>query len=298
MDKLETAILKTLAYADIFDFPLKADEIWRFLIKETNNKQQITNNKIQKLIRERKIKKRNGFYFLMGREKVVKIRKKREKENRKKLQIVKKISRFLKIIPFFKMAAITGALAMENSKKEDDIDVLIVSKKARLWTTRFLVTILVEILAKRRRPGDKNITNKICLNMFLDEDHLTVPKDERDLFSAHEVIQLKPLWDRNETYQKFLVANQWVERFLPNAIKNKKQRTKNKEQKKLFFYLLSVICYLLSVENILKHFQLWYMRKRRTTEVISAGIIRFHPQDARSWVLKEYQKRVNFLNTS
>ncbi|TSC53191.1 MAG: hypothetical protein LiPW16_466, partial [Microgenomates group bacterium LiPW_16] len=30
--------------------------------------------------------------------------------------------------------------------------------------------------------------------------------------------------------------------------------------------------------------QLKYMNPRRTTEVISEGIIRFHPQDARKWV--------------
>ena len=304
MNKFEIAILKTLAYADIFDFPLKADEIYRFLIKKTKNKKQTIEKATQELIRAGKIKKKNGFYFLMGREKIVKIRKKREKESRKKLQIVKKISRLLKIIPLVKMTAITGALAMENSKNEDDIDVLIVSKKARLWTTRFLVTILVEILAKRRRPGDKNITNKICLNMFLEEDHLVIPKDERDLFSAHEVIQLKPLWDRNETYQKFLVVNQWVEKFLPNAIiktKNKKQKTENPDLKtqkldrKKSLLNFSISQFLNFCEVFLKHFQLWYMRNRRTTEIVSDGIIRFHPQDARIWILKEYLKRVDSL---
>jgi len=34
------------------------------------------------------------------------------------------------------------------------------------------------------------------------------------------------------------------------------------------------------------------MRKKRTTEVVSDGIIRFHPQDARNWILKAYKKRL------
>jgi len=312
MSKLEAAILKTLAYADIFDFPLKKDEIWRFLIinqkpktsakgrSSSGRKNQKHTSKTQKLIRQGKLGKRSGFYFLKGREKIVKLREKREEWSKEKLKIAKRVVSVLKIIPTVKMVAVTGALAMKNSEKEDDIDFLIVGQKEKLWITRFLTTILVEIFARRRRPGDKNITNKICLNMFLDEEHFAVLRNKRDLFSAHEVVQLKSLWDKDKTYQKFLAANQWVKIFLPNTIiktKNKKQKTKNtyKKANKFILNLLSVICYLLSVENVLKHFQLWYMRNRRTTETISAGIICFHPQDARVWILKEYQKRIDSL---
>ncbi len=41
--------------------------------------------------------------------------------------------------------------------------------------------------------------------------------------------------------------------------------------------------------------QLKYMAKKRTTEVVEKGRLRFHPQDARTWVLPEYQKRLKRL---
>jgi len=309
MDQIKTAILKTLAYADVFDFPLKEDEIGKYLIISAKGKRQKAKLqiKIQKLIREGKIEEKEGFYFLRGREKIVKIRKERERESRKKLQIARGIGEILKFIPTIKMVAVTGALAISNSKAGDDIDLLIVNQKGRIWTTRFLATIFVEMFAKRRRPGDKDIANKICLNMFLDEGYLEIPEKEQDLFSGHEVVQLKPLWDRNNTYQKFLATNQWVEKYLPNAIRKlKAQKLKRKttaknskpEEKKLLAlscrFALCALRFAL-VENALKRFQLWYMRKRRTTEVISNGLIRFHPKDARVWVLKEYYKRLNSL---
>jgi len=107
-------------------------------------------------------------------------------------------------------------LAMENSNENDDIDLLIITSKSRLWLTRFLTVILLELVANRRHPADKEVKDKICLNMFLDEGHLEVPKKEQDLFSAHEVCQLKVLWDKNGIYQKFLKANLWSKKFLPN----------------------------------------------------------------------------------
>ncbi len=49
------------------------------------------------------------------------------------------------------------------------------------------------------------------------------------------------------------------------------------------------------LEALARWGQLRYMKPRRTTEVIEPGRIRFHPQDARKWVLEEYQARLKKL---
>ena len=46
------------------------------------------------------------------------------------------------------------------------------------------------------------------------------------------------------------------------------------------------------IEPIARFVQLRYMRKRRTNEVISGSIIRFHPADARVWVRDALAKRL------
>jgi hypothetical protein len=53
--------------------------------------------------------------------------------------------------------------------------------------------------------------------------------------------------------------------------------------------------FLTKLEALARWAQLKYMSPRRTTEVIEPGRIRFHPQDARQWVLKAYQKRLKKL---
>lgn len=52
------------------------------------------------------------------------------------------------------------------------------------------------------------------------------------------------------------------------------------------------------LEALARWAQLKYMQPRRTTEVIEPGRIRFHPQDARNWVLKKYRERLKKLQTA
>lgn len=207
MNQVSKAILRTIAYADIFDYPLTGPEIRKFLISEAPQK-------IPDLLQG--VAQTNGLYFLKGREKTVAIRRKREQWSREKMKIAQRVTGWLKLIPTIKMVAVTGALAMNNADRNDDIDLLIVTSRNRLWLTRLLTVLLVELVSSRRHPGDKVVTDKICLNMFLDEDYLAVPKKERDLFSGHEVCQLKPLWDKDHCYQKFSEANLWSKKFLAN----------------------------------------------------------------------------------
>jgi len=204
----------TLAYADIFDYPLKASEIRRYLISD----KKIDFKNFQKeLSQSSKLADKQGdYFFLKGRKKIVAIRKQRENQGQKKLIIARRTTNWLKMIPTIKMIGVTGALAMNNAREDDDIDILIVTSKNRLWLTRFLVVLLTELVARRRHPNDKETRDKICLNMFLDEKCLGVPEKERDLFTAHEVCQLVPIYDRNGTYKKFLEKNLWVKKYLPN----------------------------------------------------------------------------------
>lgn len=292
---IQHAIMKTIIYADIFDCPLKIEEIKKWLIESGITNQPVCAGGELRINNLKNIKEKDGYYFLKGRDKLVALRKEKEKYSLEKLKIVKKIAALLKLIPTIKLVGLTGALAVNNAKDDDDIDLFIITSRGLLWTTRFMVTVLVEISGRRRCPNAINVNNKICLNMFVDEDHLEIPHKEQDLFSAHEVVQMKLLWDKDETYKKFLRANEWVKKFLPNAIRNAiKTRSARwqsltwippmvEELVKSFFNVL---------EKIFKNSQLWYMIKRRTTEVIKEGIIRFHPHDARIWILKKYRERI------
>lgn len=50
--------------------------------------------------------------------------------------------------------------------------------------------------------------------------------------------------------------------------------------------------FLAKLEALARWFQLKYMAKRRTTEVVESGRIRFHPKDCRWWILKKYKEKL------
>lgn len=295
------AILKTLYYADIFDYPLKEGELWRKIISPTQpiKGPAILRKSIKELYHLGLIGQKQGYYFLPNRGKIVALRRKRAKWSREKFVRARRISNLLKIIPTICMVGLTGSLAVENADREDDIDFLIVASAGTVWLTRLLTTVFLDVIGQRRRPGQKSVRDKICLNMYLDERNLQIPKEERDLYAAHEITQLKPLWERGNVYQKFVEDNLWIKDYLPNSLDTRILRYKqslllrNKDIKKKKARSILITQYLSIFERMAKQFQLWYMWERRTTEKVSDGSIRFHPQDARIWILKEYQKKIS-----
>lgn len=278
MDKPKQAILKTLAYADIFNYPLTAKEIHRWLISSTPIK--LTN------LNFKNISKTANYFHLPNRQSTLKLRRHRSQSSLQKLKIAQRIANYLKFIPTIKLIAITGTLSMNNSDKYDDIDLLIITKTNHLWTTRLLAIFLLELIGQRRRPdlkiGPIN-SNKICLNLFLDESSLALSKSQRNLYTAHEVIQIKPIFDRRNTYQDFLNANSWVKRFLPNALT-------------ITLTGPDPVSVKNPLESLAYKLQLKIMKKKRTREKISPHFAFFHPRPTSKIVLNQYHQRLKNLN--
>jgi len=315
MKILQKTILAVLVYHDIFNYPLKEQEIRRFLVQIRNHsvvkgnlvkmrdkfkfsKSQIQNS-LKLLQKKEKVVKQDNYYCLSGREGIINLRKRREKYSKEKIKIAEKVVKVLKIIPWIKMIAVTGALAMNNSSKDDDIDFLVITAKNRLWLTRLLMVIVLEILDKRRRPDHKKVKDKICLNMFLDETVLSLSKDKQSLFTAHEIIQMKPIFNKDYIYERFLQSNLWVKNYLPNGVKNLELGSEEEFNtiSSMFNILGSKFNVLNSIflflEKITYQFQLKHMKSRRTIEKISLHSAFFHPKDRATKILKRYNKSIH-----
>ena len=130
--------------------------------------------------------------------------------------------------------------------------------------------------------------------MLLDESCLTLPK--QNLYTSHEVIQMKPLVVKNNIHQKFLQANEWVRGFLPNAMETHPSVPSaggdGKTQSPLHGRGKGVGSFL---EFFAKTIQIWYMKKYRTKEVITDTLLAFHPEDQGEKVMKEFERRIKKL---
>lgn len=188
---LSKNILQTIIYYDIFNFPLTSFEIWKYLIAE---KSFALGEVVEKLDSEElkgKIEGYRGFYFLAGRKELVGRRIQNDKNSVAKFKIAEKATKWLRFVPFVRMIAVTGTLAMKNCEKDSDIDLFVVLEKGRIFTGRLLVTGLVHLLRKRRYG--KKIKNRICLNYFVATDRLEIQR--KDLFAANEYSFIYPIFD-------------------------------------------------------------------------------------------------------
>jgi hypothetical protein len=284
LSNIEKSILTTILYSDIFHFPLTREELWRFLISNKPVTRKEFSDALSHL--EEKIVHKDGYYFLPGNEVIVEQRKKHLPEVRKKLQIAKKAAFYLSYIPTIKFIGISGGLALDNAGRDDDIDLFIIVKKGTLFTTRFWILALLEWKQLRRKRGEKNPSDKICINLLVDETRLLWPAKKRDLYIAHEIAQIKPLFERNGTYQKFIDSNSWIRQFLPNSL----------DEKSIFlgihsstnYITLQIFSFFLSsrpFEVFMQKWQKQYMKKHRTTEIVTQTLLAFHPNDYRASTL-------------
>jgi len=257
---LKQGQISSLVYHDIFDYPLKQSELVKWF---AGKKIRVNTNNI-------KITKNNGLYYLKGRKGLIYKRILRGKTSKYKMTKAIKASKLLALIPSVKMVAVTGALAMENASGTSDIDLMIVTSRNLMWTTRLVVIVALYIFRiPRRRPDDKIQEDKLCLNMWVDESFLRW-SGKKNAYTAHEISQIKPIINKDNTYEKYIFTNKWIKDYWPNATTYKKVVTKTLPKPFVFVPLL---------EEFTRKIQYEYMKKKITNEVISPKTARFHPLD-------------------
>lgn len=198
---LENAILEALVYSDIFEYPLTAGELHRFLIKPASR------HAVEECAAGMKdVNCRAGYYYLAGRGEIVEIRKRREDASHEVLKRAIVYGHILAAFPFIRMVAVTGSLAVLNLSKNPDMDFMLVTAHGRVWTARAFAIILGRIA---RFFGDT-----MCPNIIVSERMLAWPL--HDLYSARELCQMVPIAG-NDVYLRLFAANAWVGSFLPNA---------------------------------------------------------------------------------
>lgn len=272
----EEAILITLLYSDIFAFPLRKDELWNYLI----SKQPITKKQFTAGLRflEPYIKKVNGYYMLKdGAANPVK-RELLTGEVTKKYALAQRAASILRHIPTIQFIGISGGLAAQNVTKEDDIDLFIIVKKNTIFTTRFLILFVLQVVRLRRSRKQMHTADTICANLLIDTHALSWPTIKQNVYTAREIAQIQPLFNREKTFEHFLAANEWVPSYLPNALKRTtfipftaSQSFQNKT--------ISSLISLLPVELLMSALQRTLMKPHRTTETVTNHLLAFHPND-------------------
>lgn len=214
---LRQSILNTLAYFDLSDYPLTKEELFSFLWQPPVIGYSDFLNAAVNLNLDFKF----GYYFLPGREKIAEERRRKLLISEQKLKIARRAAGLIKSIPFLKAVFVCNSAGSQQANDDSDIDFFIVTEKNRIWITRFLVTLVLEL--SRLRRARKRIKNKICLSFYVTVENLDLARwriADDDVHFAYWINQMIPVFDPDNYYAKFLEANQWTKTYLPNLDPN------------------------------------------------------------------------------
>lgn len=315
MNQRAKNILETLSWFDMFNYPLRAEEVFWYLINtETTLEAQVAENEQNKVVNalkdllvDFKIALENELYFLAGHEKTVAVRAARQLESLKKIKRAQKVARILSAAPFVRAVALCNVLGYFNADAEDDIDFFIITKSGRIWTTRFVVVWLFKILGLR--PNKKTIKNKFCFSFFVSEDNLNLEnlKLKNDPYLSWWLAGLLVLWEEKGVFETFLKANAWNKKYLPNFLNRYLSAEVNEWRlsgaaginflKRLGENILGVVS-----EKIFRFLELKIMPQKikelmnKTPGVfVNDKILKFHLNDTREKLANDYTERIKEL---
>jgi len=257
--RLETAIKKTIEYASNFKSHINKKEINERLI----SKKIFSSNEVVEFVNRMGWKdKRNKWYRI---------------KMKKAINLSKEISEKFKDIIFI---GVSGSVASGHPKERDDIDIFIITKDNKLWKNRLKLRwwIFIKQVPHRKR-GETEEKNQFCFNLWLDESELKIKKDKQNLKNGVDLILLKSLVNKETAYEKFLLANNWVKKWVATGYARLVDRSsivdrRYKKNKKSNF--------LDKITNYLYFWpQYWYMKRKMRGETVGLHQAFFHRQNGK-----------------
>ncbi len=292
MSSLSQAIIKTVAYFDIFDYPLSVFEIWQYLPEASRLIEVAKTLETNTLPLETK----DGFVFLPGRAELITIRRQRYLEADTKIKKAKRRLALLQWLPGIQLICLANIIGSHNLRASSDTDLFIITKTNRLWFVKFCATIILKTFGLR--PTATKNKDQLCLSFLVDDSalDLSICQVENDFYFTYWLAGLLPLYGSSKIFKKLIKANSWLKIRLPNwCIANNQPRYYFQEQSKnsSSFQAFNI------VEKFLKKFQERFMStaikilaNQNKQVIINDHILKLHTVDRREYFKTEYIKRL------
>ncbi len=277
INSCKLAIIKTLSYSGVFGYPLTFYQITNNLISRNRLPRKKIKKELENLVKTNIVKKTKGKYIISeikGHD-----ANKRKKNSQEIISENKPFIDVLTKIPWIKMIAITGSVANYDAKREEDIDLLFITEKDRLWITRGFVFLMLKVMGKLPKKENER---KICPNIFIDESRMAWAKKKRNLYVAQNIISMQPLVWRDDTYFNFMEENKWIFKYFNNFKINFPGKNSKKIRRKSFLFR--------NLESLARKTQIAHMKNKITTEVLNDRLIHFNKNDVSKEILRKYKK--------
>ena len=203
--RVDEQILRTLLYFDIFNYPLKSEEVFKFLGIPALDKSIVT-SRLSSLTDQKIIFQFGELFSLKNDNALIDRRLKGNKEADKYLILAQKKANFISKFPFVRAVLASGSLSKGYMDEGSDLDFFIITAPNRLWIARTLLVLYKRVFLA-------NSHKHFCVNYFIDEKHLEI--EEKNLFTATELATVIPLYGSKQ-YENLQGVNSWLLEFFPN----------------------------------------------------------------------------------
>ncbi|MDP2625005.1 MAG: hypothetical protein Q8P27_02350 [Candidatus Peregrinibacteria bacterium] len=300
------AVLSTLAFFDLFEYPLTKEETIQYLFKI-----QPDLHHVELTLNESNLIRHRGNYFQLAHDHdYIRIRHEREIISREYWKKIDKYRKLLAMTPYIQFVGVCNTLAYNNANENSDIDLFIVVKPGRLFLSRIILTFWMQIFGVRRH-GNK-IAGRFCLSFFTTSDNLNLEslrKGPLDIYLAYWVKTLKPIYGDPKIYHGLLEINEpWLKSMFAAPTQPQtdqlKPGSKKAERFKKWCEKMLDKRWGRKLEVKLGQWQLKRAREKRsalgideqdTAIIIRRDILKFHNVDKREVIYTEWIKKLQSM---
>lgn len=302
---LTQSLLKTLAYFDIFDYPLTREELFRFLWEPQPLKYSEFVFALDQELPPG-VQTLGGYYFFTGRKEIIGKREQKILYTEQKIAIAKRGTKKLRALPFVKALFVCNQLPV-GVKKNSDIDVFIIVERGRMWTTRAWITAILSVFLLRRT--NRHVEDKMCLSFYVTDENLDLSNiciAAPDVYQAYWNAQLIALYDPSCFFTKIQQKNMWVQKYLPHMFVPSHISKRWKVDDTFFSRILKKSGewilkshFGLLLEKGIRFLQLQKMKfltksfghAENKSVVIRDAMLKFHENDRKQFFKDEWEKR-------
>ncbi|MBI4458394.1 hypothetical protein HY633_05515 [Candidatus Uhrbacteria bacterium] len=295
---LRRSLLATLAYFDLFDYPLTLAEIVRFRYRiDAAAEGDPSYAEILAAVTMPRVGQSRGFYFLKGREAIVETRLRRYRIAERKFIRAGRAASLMRFLPSVLMVAVCNSLALSNAREDSDIDMFIVCRRGTVWSTRLIIVGVLKFFGLR--PRERAVGDPLCVSFFVSEnalclEPLALPAGDTHL--RYWIVPFVPLYAVGRTYARFVAANRaWLAPEVALAPRSVGRRRSLPRP----FVIAPILGLLRRVEGLARRIQLSVLpddlrsaMNRDSTVVLTDDILKFHLKDRRREFESRFQARL------
>ena len=166
-------VLNTLAYFDVFRFPLTVREILRFSSSremDEDNVEQV----LEWLVGAHYLQRADGYYALEDVAQRLAARRQHAEEALRQMDKATEYARLIARLPFVRGVFLSGSISKGVMAEDSDIDLFFTTPRKRAWLARTVINLYTKLPPMRGAH--------LCLNYFIDEDNFR--SIEKNRFTA------------------------------------------------------------------------------------------------------------------